>query len=208
MNSVKTEESTNGFVLLDFEIEKNPQVQDIITKMFTVHLRNKSVSELLINLEALFNEDIASAIFQGMNSPIKTIKTLKQKELKFLQFYHFLFTTFRQDFIRARAFESYGPGSLLRMTETMCEDSIRYNLIRADEKSFEIDISSDSYLDVMDYFVNCLNVYVDKKEFEEEDLDSLLLDVKTLKDTLFTLEETVKNKYKFEKVESTNESEQ
>ncbi|PEY32731.1 hypothetical protein CN354_20885 [Bacillus cereus] len=207
MNNLQAEEITNGFVLLDFEIEKNPRVQDIITNMFTVHLKNKSFSELLMMIETLFNEDIASAIFQGMNSPQKTIKILKEKDVKFLQFYHFLFTTYRQDFIKARAFESNGPSSLLRMTEEISEDSIRYHIIRADEKSFEIEISGDNHLDVMDYFVNCLNTYVDKKELDKDKLDSLLLDMKTLKETLSNLEETVDKKYRFEKVEATNESE-
>ncbi|HDX9546504.1 hypothetical protein ACXC7F_08525 [Bacillus cereus] len=206
MNNTIVEEITNGFVLLDFEIEKNPRVQDIITNMFTIHLKNKSVSELLMMMEKLFNEDIASAMFQAINSPVKTIEILREKDVKFLQFYQFLFTTYRQDFIKARAFESYGPISLLRMTEAITEESIRYHIIRADEKSFEIEISAESHLDVMDYFVKCLNVYVDKKEMEKDQLESLLLDMKTFKETLSNLEETLDKKFKLEKVEVEDES--
>ncbi|MHA4413312.1 hypothetical protein ACX163_19120 [Bacillus cereus] len=207
------EEIVKSFVLLDFEIEKNPKVQDNLASMFTMHLQNKSLGDLLSLISKLYSDDISRALFEGLRAPTRTLKILETENLKFLKFYQFLFLTYRDAFVKARAFESNGPCSLLKIGETISESSIRFQFIRADDQNFEIEIPDENILDVISYFSQSFDKYLNKRDVDPSDLKYFLSDMKALKENFTTLEETLQNKYEAlqteidEKVEA-DESEQ
>jgi len=203
---MEIEEFKNGFVLLDCEIDKNPRIQEMITNMFIVCLKNKDISELARMLNSLLNKEIATAIFEAMESPSSAIPALKESNFTHLQFYHFLISTYRYDFFKAQIFDITGPSSIMKITEIMNRNSIKYCFIRADDKNFELDIPIETHFDVMTYFSKSLNTYINTNELEKKDLDLLLEDMENLKDNLSRIEKSIENKGEFVRSEKSNES--
>lgn len=181
--------------ILEVFLKSNDNAQKHIEDFLKYNFQEGTLFDAFEGIEEMYGEDISNSLLRLFSFPNTTLEIIEDGTYKFEEFYKLIILKFRAPFLRLRQFAETGRTALMKISEDIVEDVFSYTIQRADNTYFDLKISHENQIGVINYFIHVLNKHIVQSDnIELEDLKDFIIDFQELKESVDELYSNIKNK--------------